>query len=223
MNQKEKERLRDNFGNVYGTCVSIVGKYPPNMRVYELKPLIPGKFGLPIRVLTTFFLRIGSTYAIRGVLETIELNGLNVPVLMMTKVTEIRKDNIVRVNHTDDFNRVAFASFIYVEDLTVMSIARQTKETILTLRKEKQDSKYIGVLNFASMTTYSTREDVKDVKVGDKINIFGAIHRDRKYDKETKVSEVGVKLFLINPTENVLDDLLNNVKELHTVKPIEVS
>lgn len=221
MGEVTQNNLVENFGNIYGNCSKLIGSSEPNSntRIYEIEPNIKGNYGLPVRILTTMYLRIGTNYSIRGYLDTIEFNSLIVPILVVTKVTEIKRKNLLTTYKSSPIERAEFASFIYVEGLTVMKVSHQTNEVILTLKKETQDMKYVSILEFVSMSTYPSRKQCEELKVGDVINFLGTIHRDRKYDNDTKLFEVGVKLFSINPPVEKVKSVLDSLTVLHDNSP----
>lgn len=214
-NFKDSSLTEINFGNVYGKCVAFIADVGENTRIYEVKPNIRGNFGMPIRVMTTMFLSIGSFYSIKGYLDTTYLNKLIVPVLSVTKITKVDKKNVEYNYSLDIIENIKFASFIVVNNLTVMDIVPNKNSFILTLSKETKTSKSFVKLDFAALTTIYCTEDAKGIKKGDIISILGTIHRDRKYDGRNFYREIGVKILKFNIESYEVDELKTSLTELH--------
>lgn len=204
-----------NFGNIYGVCVGLLHEISDTLRVYEIKPLISGKYGMPVRILATMKLRKNSLYSIRGYVETITLDNPNTPVLMVSKLTEIKRQFALSTNKSNDLSRILFASFVYISDLEIISISQRETEAIIVFRREGQDNKYLNVLEIACITTTYSRDKVPTLTVGQKASIFGTIHRDRKYDHEIRDGEVGIKIMQFNPDMKFVNKLSANIEVLH--------
>lgn len=200
-----------NYCLLVGQCSKFLGMTNDDYRVYEFMPIIKGRYVSPMRVITRVILSEGKDYKMRGNLDTIYFNRKNIPVLSAKYLTKLEGRRIRDNEHLTLIERQLKYSFVYLDKLKVISIEQFANRTCVRFHREQfLDNNYI-VLNFFSFSGSLSQEKVDELKVGSEVSGLFVIHRNTDYDSTPSLDEIGMRIIDLNPTEETLTVLQNNV------------